>query len=165
MRHRLEPFKIRALFVLSILITPTAILGSGKSASNQDVDLSDPDVAAIVQIAKDFSEAYRAGDAERIASFYSPNLIYMSQGMPNHEGKEVIEQLYKDLFSKYRGTVAVHIDEVKVSGDMAFDRATFTVTLTPKDGGKASETKGRLLEVLRKENGKWKSLRVITNTE
>ena len=147
------------------LILLTASLAPAKSTSNQDVDLSNPDVGAILQIAQDFSEAYRAGDAKRVASFYSPNVIYMAQGMPNHEGKDLIEQLYKDLFSKYGGTVAVHIDEVEVFGDMAFDRASFTVTLTAKDGGKVTETKGRLLEVLRKEDGKWKSFRVMANTE
>jgi len=108
-------------------------------------------VAAIVQIARDFSEAYKAGDAKRVASFYSRDLIYMAQGMPNHEGKEAIEQIYQDLFSKYSGTVAVQIEEVKVLGDMAYDRATFTVTLRPKAGGETVETKGRFLEVLRKE--------------
>ena len=75
------------------------------------------------------------------------------------KGKISSSNSIKTFFSKYGGTVAVHIDEVEVFGDMAFDRASFTVTLTAKDGGKVTETKGRLLEVLRKEDGKWKSFR------
>ena len=42
------------------------------------VDLSNPDVAAIVQIGKDFSATYKAGDADHLASFYSPD-VYMGQ--------------------------------------------------------------------------------------
>ena len=134
-------------------------------SANRDVDLSNADVAAIVQIAKDFSDANKAEDVKRIAGFYSPDVIYMYQGMPNHVGREVIAEMYQDFFSKYTAQVVVHVDEVKVCGDMAFDRATFTVTGTPKLGGEGLVSKGRVLEILRKEGGKWMSLRVMVNTE
>jgi uncharacterized protein (TIGR02246 family) len=129
------------------------------------VDLSNQDVAAIVEIAKDFSQAYEAGDVGRMMEFYSPDVIYMAQGMPNHEGREILKKIYQQLFSNYRGHVDVQIEEVKILGDMAFDRARFTSTLTPKAGGEVVVSKGRLLEVLKKENGKWKSLRVMVNSE
>lgn len=129
------------------------------------VDLSNKDVAAIVELAKDFSRAYEAADGARIIEFYSPDVIYMAQGMPNHEGRQVLREIYQQLFSKYRGHVDVQIEEVKILGDMAFDRARFTSTLTPKAGGEVVVAKGRLLEVLRKENGKWRSLRVMVNSE
>jgi|GEM_PF-4383432 uncharacterized protein (TIGR02246 family) len=132
-------------------------------AAAADVDLSNPDVAAIAQVAKDFSQAYAAGDVDRTVSFYSPEVIYMANGMPNHAGRDIVRQIYEGAFAANRGHVDVHLDEVKVFGDVAYDRATFTVTLTPKAGGKPSVSKGRLLEILHKEGGKWRTFRVMTN--
>jgi len=167
MRNKAGLKTLEVLLFAAILVGPVAksATDSSQVASNSNVDLTNPDVAAIVQIAKDFEEANKIGDVKRIAEFYSPDVIYMYQGMPDHVGREVIAEMYKDFFSKNNAQVSVHIDEVRICGEMAFDRATFTATATPKAGGEASVTKGRLLEILRKEGGKWKSLRVMVNTE
>jgi ketosteroid isomerase-like protein len=61
--------------------------------------------------------------------------------------------------------VEVRIVEVKILDDYAYDRATFTMSMKPKAGGKTEEMGGRVFEVLRKEGGKWKSLRVMVNSD
>jgi len=153
------------VLVFALGITSLILNVGANSDSANAVDLSNRDVAAIVQVAKDFSEAYASGDVGRIIEFYSPDIVYMAQGMQNHEGRAVLQEIYQQLFSKYHGRVDVQIEEVKVYGEMAFDRARFTSRLTPKAGGETVVSKGRLLEVLRKENGNWKSFRVMVNTE
>lgn len=137
-----------------------------QAGSNNAIDSSNADVEAIERITKDFVAAYNAGDVKRVTDVYSPDVIYMYQGMANHEGREVLEQIFQGFFSQFTAQVVVHVDEIKVSGDMAFDRATFTVTATPKAGGTGMLTKGRLLEVWRKEQGgKWKAFRVMVNMD
>lgn len=165
MRNRYAGLGISIALVLTLWLTRLVPGVQANRGLPDRVDLSNKDVAAIVNVAKDFSHAYDAGDVEHMLEFYSPDIIYMAQGMPNHEGREVLKEIYQQLFSNYRGRVDVQIEEVKILGDMAFDRARFTSTLTPKAGGDVVVTKGRLLEVLRKENGKWKSLRVMVNSE
>jgi len=92
---------------------------------------------------------------------YSADVIKMSPGSPNR-GKEDLERSYADLLAKYNVEVAVKVEEVTiVSNSTAFDRARYTVIATPKTGGKPLVSTGRLLEVLRKENGKWKSFRAM----
>jgi ketosteroid isomerase-like protein len=135
-----------------------------QSSSNVAVDLSNPDVAAIVQIAKDFSVAFDTGDVKRLSEFYSSDLIYMPQGAPN-QGLATVDEGRREVFTAYNAHVDVHIEEVKIMGDMGFDRGRFTVALTPKDGKPPTVIKGRIFEVVRKEGGKWKSFRVMTNTE
>jgi uncharacterized protein (TIGR02246 family) len=157
----------RALVVLmaGLMGLTAGSCGRSRAASNGPLDLSNPDVAAIVQSAKDFEQWNKTGDVEHIAEVYSPDVIYMMQGMPNHEGRTVVAQAYKDFFSNNTAQVTVNVQEVRVFGDMAFDRATFTTLATPKGGGETAVIKGRLLEVLRKEAGKWKSYRVMAITE
>jgi uncharacterized protein (TIGR02246 family) len=154
------------LSMYTLTLSGPAALAAQSAASKSatvDVDLSNPDVAAIVQVAKDFSQAYEAGDADRVASFYSPEVIYMAYRMQNHEGRDIVREIYRGAFAANRGHVDVHIVEVKVFGDVAYDRATFTVTMTPKAGGKPTVSKGRLLEILHKEGGQWRTFRVMTN--
>ena len=69
------------------------------------------------------------------------------------------------MLSSYNLRVDVHIVEVKVLGDYAYDRATFTMSMKPKAGGETQDMGGRVFEVLRKECGKWKSLRVMVNSD
>src|SRR5579862_1280524 len=65
--------------------------------------------------------------------------------------------------AQYRVHLDVHVDEVKVLGDFAFDRATFSMTMQPKKGGPSQAHAGRVMELVRKEGGQWKSFRVMTN--
>jgi uncharacterized protein (TIGR02246 family) len=129
------------------------------------VDLSDPDVAAIVQIAKDFSNAIAVGDFKRMIDVYSPDVVYMSPGVPDTYGKDAVAQNWQGMLSSYSLQVEVHIVEVKILDGYAYDRATFTMSMKPKAGGKTEEMSGRVFEVLRKEGGKWKSLRVMVNSD
>jgi uncharacterized protein (TIGR02246 family) len=157
-----RPQPLCVLLVASLFLTRVATAQNRDSVA--DVDRSNPDVAAIVQVAADFSAAYAAGDADRMLSYYSPDVVYMAAGMGNHVGRSSLRDAYASLFASYTGHVDVHLEEVKVFGDMAYDRATFRITLAPKAGGQATVTTGRLLEVLRKEDGKWRSVRVMTNS-
>jgi uncharacterized protein (TIGR02246 family) len=129
------------------------------------VDLSNPDVAAIVQIANDFRDAWRRADLAFIMDAYSADAIKMSQGSPNR-GKDDLERSYAELLAKYNVEVDVKIEEVTiVSSSTAFDRVRYKVIATPKTGGNPLVSSGRLLEVLRKENGKWKSLRAMNTLD
>ncbi len=126
------------------------------------LDLSDPDVQAIVGIAHEFSKAIENGDLERIVSFYSPDVVKTSPGQPPQRGRRAVEESWKRTLSLYQCHLDVQVDEVKILGSVAYDSASFVMTLTPKAGGEAIHSTGRVFEVVRKEDGKWKSVRVLS---
>ena len=132
---------------------------------SNDVDESSPDVRAIVQIARDFSTLVAEGNLERVVGYYSPDVVYMSPGVPDAIGRDAVAKNWQALLSSYSVRVKVRVVEVKILGDYAYDRASFTLTVTPKSGGKKQQTGGRVFEVLHKEQGKWKSLRVMVNSD
>lgn len=72
---------------------------SPQSASTADLDLKNPDVTAIAQLAKDFSEAIAANDLKRVIDFYSPDVVYMSPGMPDALGKDALAQNWNGMLS------------------------------------------------------------------
>jgi ketosteroid isomerase-like protein len=84
-----------------------------KSGSDPAVDLSNPDVAAIVQIANDFCEAWKNGDLATIMDAYSSDVIKISQGAANR-GKEDLERGYRELLSECSVRIEVQIEEVKI---------------------------------------------------
>jgi uncharacterized protein (TIGR02246 family) len=149
------------IFGLCIATTPVA----AQVDSTTDADLSNPDVAAIVQIAKDYEAAWRAGDADKITSFYSSDAVYIPQGGPTKLTDSTFRTKRREFYATYRTHIELHLREVKVLGDMAYDRTDFTMTMTPKKGGKPMVMRGRLMEILRKENGEWKSFRIMTNDQ
>jgi ketosteroid isomerase-like protein len=55
--------------------------------------------------------------------------------------------------------------EILVTGDWAFDRGTYSQTLTPKGGGVAQKETGKYLWLYhRAPDGSWKQARVIWNS-
>lgn len=135
---------------------------SGKAQNVAPLDLSDPDVAAIVRIAADFSEAVEQGDLARLLSFYSPEIVKSAPGQPPQRGIGAVTESWKKTLSVYRCRLEVQIDEVKILGGTGYDSGVFKLTLIPKAGGETVESSGRVFEVVRKEQGSWKSLRVVS---
>jgi uncharacterized protein (TIGR02246 family) len=167
MRNRVT-LKTLVLLIFAVsLVAPRAKFAhaSPQLASTKDVDLTNHDVAAIVQIAKDFSDAIAVGDFKRVIDVYSPDVVYMSPGVPDTQGKDAVAKSWHDMLSSYDLHVEVHLVEVKILNGYAYDRAIFTMSMKPKAGGKTEEMSGRVFEVLRNEGGKWKSLRVMVNSD
>ena len=96
-----------------------------------------------------------------IMDVYSADVIKISQGVTNR-GKEELARSYSEFLSKYKVHIVVKIEEVRIiSRQMAFDRDKFSSRAISKPRGGTLVSRGRLLEVLRKERGKWKSFRVM----
>jgi len=131
----------------------------------QQLDSSDPDVKAIVDVARDFSRAIEAGDLDRVVSFYSRDIVKTAPGRPPQRGWDGVREAWKATLLRYDCHLEVHVDEVKVLGTVGYDSGKFVMTLKPKGGGETIRATGRVFEVVRKEDGAWKSLRVISMNE
>lgn len=153
-----------------IVLAPIALI-----AQNASVNLGDPDVAAISKLADDLARAVDAGDANRIADLYSPEAKYFADGeapVDRNVGKFVANRWRKTIGSN-RAHIVIKVEEVDVSGDLAYDRISYTVTILPRvvtllPGQTGTPPQvlrvGRALEVLRKEDGVWKYYRIMTNS-
>jgi uncharacterized protein (TIGR02246 family) len=155
--------RVRFLIGICASIVIVGCAHTSAAPPTPDVDLSNPDVAAIVQNARDYEQAFAAGDAKAISAMYAPDVVYLSQGRDDRIGDSLAMKGRITFFSTYNATIAIHVQEVKIMGDMGYDRAKFTMTMTPKAGGATESHVGRVFEIVKKEGGKWLSYRVITN--
>jgi uncharacterized protein (TIGR02246 family) len=165
-RHLTHGSHMYRLLLIGASVSAASIGWAQTSASGgpkDDVDLSNPDVAAIVQVERTYEKVFAAGDAQAIAALYAPDCIYMANGRHDVHGTAESTQRREAFFKDYAGTISIHLLEVKVMGDMAYDRSTITIATRPKAGGETVTHVERAFEVMKKVDGQWRSYRLITN--
>ncbi|HSB09993.1 MAG TPA: DUF4440 domain-containing protein [Blastocatellia bacterium] len=122
------------------------------------------DQKAIESAIAEFVKAYNAGDIDGVLAYYADDLIKIRNGAAA-ETKSDTARRVAAVFEKFRSRVDVVNDEVRTSGDIAYTRGSFRVTLTPKTGGDSQVIERRYLEIWRKENGRWVVARTMDNVD
>jgi uncharacterized protein (TIGR02246 family) len=124
------------------------------------------DTAAINTLRADYAAAFNSGDVNRIMPLYTADAVMMREHEPSAVGADSIRKAYEGMMSQATTHITLNADETKVMGDMAFDRGTFVLTITPKSPGAAAMIEnGKYLVLLQKgADGAWKLAREIGNT-
>lgn len=120
------------------------------------------DREAILAAIRGFVGAYNGGDLKALLDYYDDDLVKVRQGAAPESKQETIRRL-REVFDHFDTSVEVSNTEVVVSGDIAFTRGAFRVTLTPRDGGERQELSRRYLEIWRKRRGAWRVARTMDN--
>lgn len=125
------------------------------------------DMAAIEKIRSDYTSAWKAGDADRIANLYGDDAIALPGNQPTASGRSAILKFNKDFFDQFTpGSLDLGPQETKIIGDWAFDRGTYTVMATSKAGGQPMNDQGRYLVILQRQaDGSWKVARDMDNND
>ena len=110
-----------------------------------------------------FVKAYNSGDLDGMLACYGDDLIKVRQGASPETKAEVASRVAV-VFAKFLTQVDVTVDEILVSGNSAFTRGSFTVTLKPKAGGELLSIARRYLEIWRREDGRWLVVRTMDNS-
>lgn len=105
-----------------------------------------------LRILQELQEALDGRDAERAASFYSADALFVTSGRLPAEGREAVQRVLEEDFRApgFKLDLAVDRVEVAASGDMAVVRGTFRVRFSPSGEGTAVEVGGAYLQVLRR---------------
>jgi ketosteroid isomerase-like protein len=148
------------LFICCVTL-PGARVHSRNADSREDrMD----DKKAIESAIAEFASAYNAGDLARVLAYYGDDLIKVRNGAPPETKAETAKRIAA-AFEKFRSRVEVANEEIHVSGDFAFTRGSFRVTLMPKAGGDSQIADRRYLEIWRKESGRWLVVRTMDNVD
>lgn len=122
------------------------------------------DHEAIHQAIESFATSYNAGDLSALLAYYDDDLIKLRQGAPA-ESKAETERRVREVFARFDTRVEVENLDIEVSGDMAYTRGVYVVTLRPREGGETRKMVRRYLEVWRKRAGRWRVARTMDNME
>jgi uncharacterized protein (TIGR02246 family) len=156
---------------LSIAILAAAFVCAGCfgcSSTSEDSAMSgrSEDVRAIEQLAADWRSAWLTGDTDALLSLYADQPVLMPQGQPAVMGKEAIRSLYQSVLKEYEFRSEGKVMEVEASGDWGYFWSTYTLTATPKAGGKPLTSAGKTVFIVKRQpNGAWKIARLIDNSD
>jgi uncharacterized protein (TIGR02246 family) len=129
--------------------------------------VNDPaDVQAIKKSMDDFVKAVNAGDAGGVASSMTDKTIFAD----NHEsvivGREAFRLSQQAFFNQFKPDLSVPVEDVRVVGDLAVARGTYTNNVTAKAEGVASNSYhgSWILALARQSDASWKWDWLVANS-
>ena len=142
-----------ALLVLSV---------PGLAATQAPVSSGPPrDVAALEKRIDQWLDGYNKADVAQMMDVFSEDFTDEEQDAPPAD-KAQVTQAFTGLFARFDTRIQGVTDEIRVSGDLAYDRGHYLTTFTPKAGGTTFTRAGRFLEVWKREGGVWRVQHIVT---
>src|SRR5262249_25541807 len=108
----------------------------------------------------DFTQAYNAGEFDRLSNIFAEDLVDMSAGGTARRGpggqRDFVLRV-GETHAKAKPHLEITVDEIQVAGEWAYERGSLEVTLTPIGGGEKSYIRQRFLDIWRRQrDGRWK---------
>jgi ketosteroid isomerase-like protein len=99
------------------------------------------DIQAINNVNELWDAAALAEDMDGILALVTDDYISWESGQPTIVGKEALRNAFQPFWDKYRIENLKNVsDEIRLAGDWAYVRGSWTGTIVPKAGGGANTT-------------------------
>src|SRR5438445_6926319 len=114
------------------------------------------DEQAIRNLIAQWHRATAVGDVDTVLRLMTEDVIFLVPGRPPMKGRSTFEQGLRSVLSSHRIDSSGEIQEVEVSGQLAYCWSLLTVRMTPLSGGDPTVRSGSALSIFRKQpNGFW----------
>ena len=151
---------MKKLFMILLLVLVICFVSGCQQGEEMDegqVADVEADVEAIRKINEEYDSAHNAGDINRIVALYTDEAVRFPAAGPACIGKNAIRDELQQMFDQVTVELKTVVDDIKVSGDLAFYRGAWEQTNTPKDGGEPLKLSGNAITILQKQaDGTWK---------
>ncbi|HUE88391.1 MAG TPA: nuclear transport factor 2 family protein [Vicinamibacterales bacterium] len=121
----------------------------------------------LVDIRDRFAQAEMTGDAEFFEFLLADDAVIMAPGPPALEGKaacmEFIRGVLLDVNREFERYISLTSAEVRLNGDWAFDRGTFSQRLVRRDDRSELREDGKYFWLYVRTAGSWKLARIVGN--
>ena len=114
---------------------------------------------AVNRTAQEILAALLAKASAKVNSYYSPDAVIATSGRPAARGGEAVSKAINDDIAdpNFKMSLSNEKTEVAGSGDLAYRRGTFKITVTNPQTKQAENGAGTYLTVFRKQaDGSWK---------
>lgn len=119
-----------------------------------------PSVAeAIHTLDAAFTKAVAARDSQVLVSgFYAPDAVLMSPNQPAIVGRENIRVALQGMMDAGVTSLKLETIEIGSAGDLAWERARYTLSMTPPGGAPIQDVGKSLVVFRRQPNGTWRAI-------
>jgi uncharacterized protein (TIGR02246 family) len=144
------------LFAISLMLTG-GLLGAeppGPETSRE----------AVTRAFEGLVRARNARDLEAVMSFFTKDALLSYPGLPD-AGFDALHEIFRKNYANpdVQGRCSAEVEEVQVSGDLAFVRAVWTADLEQKSTGRQIRMRDKDLEIWRRQpDGSWKLFRGLS---
>ena len=144
---------------LNVFLLVIAFLAIGSCAESK------ADEAAIRRWHKEVEDAVNNADYDAYSSHWANDMIWMPPNMLPMHGKQECLEMFKGGVEHYHIEQKVTIEEIVVSGDIAFSRISSREKLTPKGDAEAMMNDGKNIFTFRRgPDGSWLGVHCIWNS-
>jgi uncharacterized protein (TIGR02246 family) len=114
------------------------------------------DERAIRDLIALWHRATAAGDVETILGLMAEDAVFLAAGQPPMKGRAEFERGLRGVLATHRVESSGEIQEIEVSGRLAYTWTNLTVRAIPLKGGNAMVRSGSALSIYRKQpDGSW----------
>ena len=100
--------------------------------------------------------ATAAGDVDTVLGLMAEDAVFLVAGQPPMRGRKSFENGLRHLLTRSRIESTAEIEEVDISGSLAYCWTRLTVRVIPLAGGDPAVRAGNALSILRKQpDGSW----------
>ena len=120
--------------------------------------------SSISNILNEWIDAFNKRDLQKSLSIYSEDFIGYYPAQPDQSYKTIKEQ-YQHLLTNNNLSIklAVKIEEIEMSGNLAFVRMILTATIKPAFATEATTAHDKGIQIWQKnQDGEWKLIRAST---
>jgi uncharacterized protein (TIGR02246 family) len=120
----------------------------------------------IREFLRHIEQIFDASDLEAAASVFTDDAVISAHGAPDTIGNAAIRELYAAAMAQVKLGARFNTEEIRVLGDLAYERGTYTLTVSDKTKGHVLSTAvNRHIHVLQRQpDGGWKTWRMMTNS-
>lgn len=125
---------------------------------------SPADEAAVKKVLADIVSTFNAGDYDGMLAHYEDDVLVQSNIGPEITSKDGWRQSLKSSMpAGVKLQMNFDTTELKVAGDLAYERGVYTIQMAPEGGAPAQVAfKGRYIHILKRDaNGTWKGWRLF----
>jgi uncharacterized protein (TIGR02246 family) len=100
--------------------------------------------------------ATATGDIDTVMGLMAEDVIFLLAGKPPIRGRASFVQALRTVLTQHRIESKGDIQEIEISGSLAYCWTNITVRIVPLSGGKGTLRAGSTLSILRKQpSGSW----------
>jgi uncharacterized protein (TIGR02246 family) len=97
--------------------------------------------------------ATAAGDVDTVLGLMTESVIFLVAGHPPMVGRSAFENNLPKLLTEYRIESTGDVQEVEVSGDLAYSWVKLTIKIVPLASGRSTVRTGNAMSILRRQPG------------
>ena len=108
----------------------------------------------IRELVSTWSQATQAHEWNKILELMDADAVFLAAGRPALQGRKTFAMALETM-AEYTIQTTSNIQEIKISGDMAYCWNHLSLVLQPNQGRNTIKKAGNVLSILEKKAGKW----------